>query len=81
MLLMIFFFFFLMFYEFELVIVLLSLEFMFLICLFYIVGFGMVDWFGLFFLSFSACEGAIGIGFLLFFNKKQYGLYVVMFND
>nr|YP_008082996.1 NADH dehydrogenase subunit 4L [Halocynthia spinosa]CCO25775.1 NADH dehydrogenase subunit 4L [Halocynthia spinosa] len=76
MVLMVFFFVFLVCLEMELAVVLLSLEFMFLICLFYIVGYGLIDWFGLFFLSFSACEGAIGVCFLLFFNKKQFGLYL-----
>nr|CAQ68505.1 NADH dehydrogenase subunit 4L [Halocynthia papillosa] len=64
----------------DFVVFLLYLEFMFLICLFYLVVWGGVDWFGLFFMAFLACEGVLGVSFLLFINKKSIGMMVAMVN-
>nr|NP_038244.1 NADH dehydrogenase subunit 4L [Halocynthia roretzi]BAA88255.1 NADH dehydrogenase subunit 4L [Halocynthia roretzi] len=75
-----FFFVFVLLFRLDLVVFLLYLEFMFLICLFYLVGWGCLDWFGLFFMSFAACEGVLGVSFLLFVNKKGIGMIATTVN-
>nr|YP_009029834.1 NADH dehydrogenase subunit 4L [Botrylloides giganteus]CCO25728.1 NADH dehydrogenase subunit 4L [Botrylloides giganteus]CDM98956.1 NADH dehydrogenase subunit 4L [Botrylloides giganteus] len=70
-----FFFIFFFFMKFELMLMLVSLEMVFMFMVFSVVFGGGILWLGLTLLCVSACEGALGVSFLVVLNMCNMGFF------